>query len=165
MKSVKFGRCDRTSDFNSIKNESVKDGFIHLNTGKTGTPIVVPIHKQIEEIMGKYKGVTINSLPKPLSNQKFNEYIKDVCKKIDSFKVIELVYKTIGGKKQVIKTPRFNRVSSHCGRRTFATINYENKVPMISIMAITGHKTSVTFLKYVKTDPKKHAEILASYWK
>lgn len=154
----------RFSDFSNIDNDSIGDQYINLITKKTDQKVVIPIHHQVKEIITKYSNQTDNSLPKPISNQKFNEYIKKVASKVDSLKELVIYTKTIGGKRQTIKKPKHQMISSHTGRRTFATINYENKVPFYSIMAITGHKTESAFREYVKTDAEKHAEILRSYW-
>ncbi len=37
---------------------------------------------------------------------------------------------------------------------------YLKGVPIITIMAMTGHKTQENFMKYIKADNRKHAEIL-----
>ena len=31
-------------------------------------------------------------------------------------------------------------------------------------MNITGHKTEKAFLKYIKTSPREHAEIMSKHW-
>lgn len=154
----------RFSDFQYIDQESFKKDFIHIQTKKTSTEVVIPIHTMVKQIRLKYKNKTENALPEPMSNQKFNEYIKEVTKKIDSLKQNQITTITKGGKKITTKLPKHDLISSHTGRRTFATLNYERGVPVYSIMSITAHKTESSFLKYVKTTPEKHAKILAKYW-
>jgi integrase len=153
----------RFSDFNKVALENIKGNFIEIETFKTSTDVVIPIHPQVKKIINKYKGVTSNSLPNPIANQNFNKYIKEVCELVEGMKTIEIVIATIGGKRTETKTPRFKRVSSHTCRRTYITLNYEMNVPVTSIMSSTGHK-STEFIKYIKSNSKKHAEIIASYW-
>ena len=60
--------------------------------------------------------------------------------------------------------PKFELVTSHICRRSFAS-NLYGKIPNMTIMAITGHKTEVQFLKYIKITPKENAEKLKEFWK
>jgi hypothetical protein len=36
--------------------------------------------------------------------------------------------------------------------------------PSLTIMAITGHKTEKSFLKYIRISPSEYAKILAMEW-
>ncbi|MFN3444672.1 MAG: tyrosine-type recombinase/integrase, partial [Bacteroidia bacterium] len=73
----------RYTDYSNIKPESFKNGFIEVTQQKTWQTVVIPIHPRLNEIMAKYEGKYINSLPPAISNQKFNQYIKEVCKMVD----------------------------------------------------------------------------------
>ena len=79
----------------------------------------------------------------------------------------EKVLKSItrGGKKITTAYEKWQLVSSHTGRRSFATNLYKSGFPSISIMNITGHKTEAAFLKYIKVTPEEHARLLAEHWK
>ena len=150
----------RISDFLRLKDTNIKDGFIQIETQKTGQEVVIPMHQQVKEILKKNNG-----FPRTLSDQKFNKYIKDVC---EEAKINEIVK----GSKIDPKTSRkvsgtfakFELVTSHICRRSFAS-NLYGKIPNMTIMAITGHKTEVQFLKYIKITPKENAEKLIEYWK
>ena len=52
-------------------------------------------------------------------------------------------------------------VSSHIGRRSFAT-NYYGKMPTALIQAITGHKTESSFLLYIDRDREVDIENLSA---
>uniref|UniRef100_UPI0025FE39B2 tyrosine-type recombinase/integrase n=1 Tax=uncultured Mucilaginibacter sp. TaxID=797541 RepID=UPI0025FE39B2 len=124
---------------------------------------IVPIHKYVREIMKKYKGLTENSLPPTISNQKMNEYLKDVAKKAEFNELISLQY-TKAGKEVITNVPKHDLISSHTARRSFATNMYLDNFPTISIMAITGHTTESSFMKYIRVTPKEHAEKLKQHW-
>lgn len=47
------------------------------------------------------------------------------------------------------KFPKWQLVSSHIGRRSFAT-NYYGKVPISHLINITGHGSEKMFLNYIK---------------
>ena len=117
--------------------------------------------KEVERLLSKYN----NSLYK-ISNQKFNDYLYDVVAKCEGLE-IEVTKKTIqGGKHIVIKKPKYEFVSSHTARRSFATNEYMAKgLNVRDIMAITGHKTEKSFYKYIRQTPKENAERVKIIWK
>ncbi len=49
--------------------------------------------------------------------------------------------------------PKWKLVSSHIGRRSFATNNY-GRVPTSYLIHITGHSSEAQFLKYIKKSAK-----------
>ena len=66
---------------------------------------------------------------------------------------------------ETTKYKKWEVVSSHTARRTFATNLYKSGFPSISIMQITGHKTEAAFLKYIKVNKHEHAKLLAEHWR
>ncbi|WP_166727651.1 site-specific integrase [Mucilaginibacter gilvus] len=48
-------------------------------------------------------------------------------------------------------------ISAHTARRSFAINMYLMGASSIAIMAIIGHRTEKTFLKYFKATPKEHS--------
>ena len=72
---------------------------------------------------------------------------------------------TKGGKKQTTIYEKWQLVSSHTARRSFATNLYKSGFPSISIMRITGHKTESSFLKYIKVTKEEHAKLLMEHWR
>ncbi|MDR0693751.1 MAG: site-specific integrase, partial [Prevotellaceae bacterium] len=126
----------RFSDLSQLNKDNIGDGMISIRTIKTGAVVKIPVHTRVGAILGKYEG----SLPKVPSNQKFNEYIKEVakCAGIEEPARIE---KTQGNLTSKTTESKCNMVTAHTARRSFATNAYLNDIPSISIMKITGHKT------------------------
>jgi site-specific recombinase XerD len=149
----------RFSDFTSITADNIKDGKLHIEQQKTGKPVSVPLHPIFSDIWKKYDG----NLPRVISNQKFNEYIKKVCQLagIDSKEEKGI---TKGGKRLKHTYKKYELVSSHTARRSFATNLYLSKFPPLSIMQITGHKTESAFRKYIKATTEEHADLLENHW-
>jgi len=58
---------------------------------------------------------------------------------------------------------KWELVSSHIGRRSFAT-NHFGKIPTPIIMAATGHKSESAFLKYIGKGRAEMVSMLAEYW-
>jgi site-specific recombinase XerD len=149
----------RYSDWNKVSPENIKDGFIELKQAKTGGAVVIPLHGTIEAIIQKYNG----ELPRVISNQKFNDYLKLIAKQAG---LNERVHKAItkGGIKVSTAYYKHELVTTHTGRRSFATNLYKAGLPSLTIMNITGHKTEAAFLKYIKVTPMEHAQKLKEFW-
>lgn len=150
----------RYSDYSILKPEQIIDGFIETTQTKTGTPVVIPIHPTVKKILDKYNG----QLPKAPSNQKTNDYLKEVGKLIACLQIITSKTFTKGGVKVIEQYQKWELLTTHTARRSFASNEYRAGTPAITIMAITGHKTEKDFLKYIKLTPKEHAEILKLQW-
>ncbi len=150
----------RFSDLTQITPDKIRNGEIHIKQEKTGGKVVIPLHWTVEKILKKYG----NELPRKISNQKMNEYIKELCQKVE---INNDVHKAItkGGVKVSKKYSKWQLVSSHTARRSFATNLYKQGFPSISIMQITGHKTEKAFMKYIKVTPDEHAKLLKMHWK
>lgn len=150
----------RYSDLLNIAKWNREGDLFIFNQEKTDEDAYIPIHWMVEAILQKYDG----TIPTPISNQKFNEALKEVAK-LAELNNVETKHRTKGGKKVSKNLFRWQRVSSHTGRRTFATIEYRNNTPIRSIMAVTGHKTEESLLNYIKIDQKEHAKRLMDSWK
>lgn len=150
----------RFSDFSNIKPENIVqiegDYFIKMITQKTKELVIIPCNPVVVEIFEKYAD-RVNKLPKTISNQKFNDYIKDVC---NLAKFTE--------KGRVSAKPKetlADLVSSHTARRSFATNYYLQGFPTLDLMKITGHKTERSFLKYIRVSKLDTAKRLSAHIK
>lgn len=161
----------RISDFLKLTKKNLVDGFIEKQTVKTDFPVIIPIHEQVQAVLDKRNG----KFPREISDQKFNDYIKKVCQEVgineategarmDEFKITKDGKKETIFRKKIGKYPKYELVTSHICRRSFAT-NLYGKIDTLTIMKITGHKTERQFLDYIKITPKEYAEKLKAYWK
>lgn len=131
---------------------------LRVKTIKTGEIVVIPLHWTIKEILQKYD----NSLPRAISNQKFNEYLKVLGENAD-IKENVTITKTKGGLSFEKQFKKHDLITVHTARRSFATNMYLAGVPSISIMKITGHTTEKAFLKYIKISQEQNADLLAKH--
>ncbi|MDG1276561.1 MAG: site-specific integrase [Algoriphagus sp.] len=154
----------RFSDFTNIKPENIQDNFLHITTFKTDEKVIIPIHWMVRQIMDKYAGKYSNSLPPAIVNQKMNSYLKDIAGKVDSLKVDIETEGIKGGLKVHGILKKWELVTTHTARRSFATNVYKSGFPAISLMKITGHKTEKAFLLYIKVTPEENAIKLAEHW-
>ncbi|MFV8345954.1 phage integrase SAM-like domain-containing protein [Flavobacterium sp. ZB4P13] len=161
----------RISDFLQLEKDNLDDGFIYKETFKTEFPVIIPIHEQVQEILDKRNG----EFPRKISDQKFNKYVKEVAEIAGLTELTEgakMVTKEItkdGKKKKISRKkfgsyPKYELVSSHACRRSFAT-NLYGKIDTLTIMKITGHQSEKIFLEYIKITPKEYAEKLKAFWK
>ena len=149
----------RFSDLSKVAKTDIKDGFITFRQQKTNNKVTIPLHPVVTEILEKYN----YNLPTEISNQKFNEYIKEVCQKAE-INSHETTTRTIGGKFTTETFEKWQLVTSHTGRRSFCTNMYKRGLPTLMIMSVSGHKTEKAFLKYIKIKQDEHATLMAQKW-
>jgi integrase len=149
----------RFSDLDQISTDKIKENRITLKQRKTGKKVVIPVNYTVNEILEKYN----NKLPEPISNQKFNEYLKEAAK-LANLNEVFLKTTSKNGLNIEKRYLKHELITSHTARRSFCTNLYEMGVPTLSIMALSGHQTEQAFLKYIKTDPDKHADIVMKFF-
>ena len=147
----------RFSDFTELKPANFKktaDGkqFIEMTTQKTGKKVTIPAKSEVREILSRYD----NELPKAISNQKFNDYLKEIGR-LAGLDEPTMMTRFRNGKRDDQTFPKYELISTHTARRSFATNAYKAGVPVKYIMTVTGHKTEKEFYKYVRIQPDEHA--------
>lgn len=148
----------RFSDFTEIKKENIVGNQIRIRTKKTDHYVVIPIASRVQFILDKYN----YCLPTSISNAKMNKHLKDIGAKagIDDPVVIT---KTEGGRRVQRTYRKWELMTAHCGRRSFATNAYKDNVPTISIMKLTGHTSEKAFLGYIRISQEENAELLQEH--
>lgn len=150
----------RYSDFSRLQPKNIENGMITIVQAKTNKPVVIPVHPVVKSILDKNNGVP----PKEISNQKMNDYLKELGQKMDSLCKMESKTMTKGGLRVTINKPKWFFLKTHTCRRSFCTNQYKAGVDPILLMAISGHRTQQSFLKYIKVTPQEHAEKLQEIW-
>jgi hypothetical protein len=149
----------RFCDYSDIKPDEIRNGMLYIKQQKTHSTIIVPLRKDAEKILvEKYR----MQMPQ-VSNVKFNEYIKVVCKLAGIDEIIKISHKK--GNKTVEETrPKYAWVTSHTCRRSFCTNEYLAETPSDLIMTISGHKTEKAFRRYIKADKVQKANMIKKLW-
>ena len=138
--------------------------IIKIIQKKGGKPVTIPVTPKV-------KAIYENGLPSKVSVQNLNKYFKEIGKlaKLDDMvegRLVEVIEKDNGSKirRGVKKSrPKYKYISSHIGRRTFATLHYNN-LPTPLIMKVTGHKKESTFLTYINQSNDDHIEAFLEYY-
>lgn len=159
----------RVSDFMRFTDEQIRieDGkhLIEFTQKKTGKNMTVPLHPKVTEILNKRNG----KFPYRISDQKYNDYIKDVCKLAElneptkGSKLLETEPESGIYRKQTGVYPKWELVTSHVGRRSFAS-NFYGKIPTTYLIYVTGHKTETMFLNYIGKSNKDLALEITNYF-
>jgi integrase len=151
----------RFSDFTRIKPEHIisEDGveMIELFTMKTDTQVVIPFTPILKHTLEKYGFKS----PKKISNQRMNEYLKELCEYAGINEAV-LIKKSKGGKRVEENYKKYELITTHTARRSFATNYYQLGFPAIELMKITGHSTERQFRAYVNVDKRDNAKNMAA---
>ncbi len=149
----------RFGDFTTIRPEQVNGDRIRVRTAKTGTAVVIPLHPCVRAILAKYD----NALPRAISNQKMNAYVREFAAMVPSLQDRVSVSSTVAGVRRYVTKAKAELVTTHTARRSFATNYYLKGVPTRTIMAITGHQTEQAFRLYIRLNADEHADILQGF--
>jgi integrase len=151
----------RFSDVQQLKREHIDKDTITIVVKKTKTALTIPLNAVSANILDKYR-----ALNKPLpaiSNQKINEYIKELCKLAEINRTIEIV--RFYGNKRVTNTyPKYELISFHNSRKTFVTLSLERGMSAEEVMTISGHETYASFKKYVKVTETRKKVVMLKAW-
>lgn len=159
----------RISDFMHFTDKQIRveDGkhLLEFTQKKTNNLTTIPVHPKVIEILNKRNG----KFPKPISDQKYNNYIKDVCKLAklnEPTKGSKLIETEPGSgifRKKIGIYKKWELVTSHIGRRSMAT-NFYGKIPTSFLINITNHATEIQFLSYVGKSNKDLAKETFKYF-
>jgi integrase len=146
----------RYSELSLVKRSNVSDDEITLKEEKDTSKEArkIPLISISRYILSKYD----YSLPL-LTNQKYNDYIKEV------FQVMEYTHKvqkvTTKGKENIKEDLFFyDRISTHTARRTFITIMKRQGKSDKLIAKITGHNDMKTLNQYYQVDDSHTKEAM-----
>ena len=120
-------------------------------------PVKVRMNGMLYEIWKKYSSGKSNphylfprtKFDNPISNQKYNNYIKEICEIVGLKRSIRVREWNVKGEETYNSfVPLCSVVTSHIGRRTFIREHIELGTPIRSIMRMTGHRSQRVFDSY-----------------
>jgi integrase len=159
----------RISDFMRFTDKQIRieDGkhLLEFTQMKTSKLTTIPIHPKILEILKKRNG----KFPYRISDQKYNDYVKEVCKLAGLNELVKgskMLETKIGSKtfrKQEGLYKKYELVTSHIGRRSFAT-NFYGEIPTTYLINITNHSSEAMFLNYIGKSNKDLAKETFKYF-
>ncbi len=147
-----------------------KKHFIEFVQEKTKKQMFLPLSGKIVEILKKRNW----EFPRKMSEARYNEHIKKACEYVG---IDEMVEGTLSIKEECefIKNrkknnrrkvygiyPKYQLVSSHIGRRSFASNNFGD-IPIPLLMYATGHSSPQMLMKYIGKIDEQQSLTLAEY--
>ena len=135
----------RHSDWPKVTKDKIQDGKLYVRTQKTNEPVIIPVKPLVKEILDKYESIYIPS------NQKTNDSLRWIGQKAQEKKLGTGNY------------TKWLEIRTHTARRSFATNAYLAGIPMRDIMQITGHRTTTSFLTYIRVTKIETAEKLKNH--
>lgn len=150
----------RFSDLNLLRPENIinEGQFVRISMQKTDKPVFIPLNPQIRSILTKYNGIP----PRVLTNQRMNDYLKEIAQLAELTEKVTMS-QTKGGLKVTKTLHKWELVTTHTARRSFATNAYLQGVPTLDIMRLTGHRTETSFMKYIKVSNEEVAYRMAEH--
>ena len=125
---------------------------------KTSDKLTIPLHWQVIELYKKYGGC----FPVPVDKSKYNEHVR-LCAKIAGISQIMDAFEWEKGRPVIKSKQRYELISSHTGRRSFATNLYLVCKSPHQVMNLTGHKTEESFKRYICVSQAEMAEVVRKY--
>lgn len=145
----------RFSDFSRIHPghmETIEGKTIlNITTQKTGEQVSIPLLPIPLVLLRKY-----NFEAPKISNQKMNDYLKELGQ-LAGMTGKMIVTGSKGGKREDLTAEKWEKLTTHVARRSFATNFYRDGVPAVVLMKITGHATERQFMQYIAIDGKMNA--------
>lgn len=151
----------RISDFMNFDLGKVEilDGKKYLSfiQQKTQKNTFLPIHPAIQLIMAKNR----LGFPAKLATNNYNTHIKEIAQLAGINKLVK-IRKRRGFRAVESYVPKWEAVSSHIGRRSFAS-NFYGKIPTALLMEATGHSTEQMFKRYIADINTDRGKTLGTY--
>ena len=150
----------RYSDVAKLKREDIVDDVMKVVTEKTGDTIRIELNKYSRAILEKY---TDDEKPLPVpSNQKMNEWVKEVCflAGIDT-PITSVYYKGADRIEEV--HPKYELIGTHTGRRTFICNALTMGIPASTVMEWTGHSDYKAMKPYIKIADQEKAKAMKKF--
>ena len=149
----------RYSDMAALKRTDIQGNTIYITTQKTDERIGIPLNNLAKAILDRYKDTKIpGGLALPvISNQRMNEYLKQVCELCEINEPITRVCFR-GGKREEETKAKYDLMGTHAGRRTFICFALSQGISPQIVMKWTGHSDYKAMLPYIDIEEQVKRE-------
>lgn len=151
----------RYSDVYNLKRSDIQNNKMLITTIKTHDDLAIELNKTTTALLKKYADCDFpdNKALPVITNQKMNDYLKELCELagIDT-PISEVFYK--GGVRHEITTPKYALMSTHAGRRTFICKALSMNIPPEVVMKWTGHCDYKAMKPYIAVADKVKADAM-----
>jgi integrase len=151
----------RYSDVAKLKKSDVKEKYISVVTQKTVDGLKIELNDYSREILERYNDFHLKddkALP-VISNQRMNDYLKELGRLAGINEPQRIVYFR-GNVRHEEVYPKWELLTTHCGRRTFIVNALYLGIPAEVVMKWTGHSDYKAMKPYMKiVDDLKEREM------
>lgn len=141
----------RHSDLKNLKKSDIYAEHITVTTVKTNDNLIIDLNDYSRAILAKYKdyrGENNEALP-VISNQKMNDYLKDLARFCELNRLHTDVYFKGNERYEEVK-PISELIGTHAGRRTFISNAIMLGIPPEVVMKWTGHSDYKSMKPYIE---------------
>lgn len=149
----------RYSDAAALRKAAVRGAYFEVVAIKTGTPLRIELNDHSARILAKYAAQPGSLALPSVTNNRLNHLLKEIGKSIGiEATVISSQYY---GSRRIDRTDRkWQRLSSHCARRTFICNAIYLGIPIHIVMKWTGHTEVASLRPYLEiVNRQKEAEM------
>lgn len=139
----------RYSDAISLKKSQIHGDIITLATQKTSSNIVIELNKYSKEILNRYMKNGNKQVFPSHTCYTMNHYLKAIGKKLKINEPIE-ISQYYGSERISVTKPKYQLLSTHCGRRTFVCNALAMGIPPHVVIKWTGHKDLAAMKPYME---------------
>ena len=141
---------------------------MHITTQKTHDSLDIDLNHMAKAILDKYKAILDKykdeqfpdgrALP-VISNQKMNNHLKDLCELCGiNSPVTETCIRN--GKRETQVYPKWAKVGTHAGRRSFICFALASGIPPQVVMKWTGHSDYKSMKPYIDIATKTKSDAM-----
>ena len=140
----------RYSDMAELRRANIDGNIMHITTQKTHDSLDIDLNPMALAILDKYKDQEFpdgRALP-VITNQKMNNHLKNLCELCGiNSPVTETCIRN--GKRETQVYPKWAKVGTHAGRRTFICFALASGIPPQVVMKWTGHSDYKSMKPYI----------------
>lgn len=138
----------RYSDVRNLKKDNIINDTIHIATIKTNDTLRIELNDYSRELLARYADTDSENAFPVVSNQKMNDYLKELGKLAElNAPITETYYQ--GAKRIETTKPKWQYLSTHCGRRTFICNALMLGIQPDVVMKWTGHSDYKSMKPYI----------------
>jgi len=140
----------RYSDIANLKPEHIVEG-IWINApikSHNAKALYIPLNNYASTLLKKYSELPTGKALPVISNQKMNDYLKDLGQLAELFNNVT-IYRFSGGKRIEKTLQKYEVLTTHIMRKTFVTNALSLGMQTATIKEFTGHKSEKDFNRYL----------------
>ena len=145
----------RYSDMAALHRSDIVDGVLTVVTQKTNARLQIKLNSYALAILAKYPTLPV------ICNQRLNIYLKEVCE-LCGFNTPVHITLFREGRRYDVTVPKWSRITSHCGRRTFICLMLSIGVPPQVVMKFTGHSDYASMKPYIDISERAQTDAIAT---